>query len=264
MCEILPHLDWESLGNASPKWFAGYSDNTNFTFLQTTLADTASLYAPCAGAFGMRPWHQAIETAFDVITGNPSVYHEKERTVVVKDYGFWEKDSFKSEENPTAPYNPTEPVVLKAYGADGSQTDCLHLEGRLLGGCMDCLVNLTGTAFDRVAQFQEKYADDGILWFLESCDLNVFSIRRAMWHMEQSGWFEKATGFLIGRPLVFGQEMMGLDQYEAVLEILRKYHVPVVMDVSIGHLPPSIPVICGSKAKADIKGNDLTLSMQLV
>ena len=26
--------------------------------------------------------------------------------------------------------------------------------------------------------------------FFESCDLNVFSIRRAMWQMDNAGWFE--------------------------------------------------------------------------
>ena len=38
-------------------------------FLQTTMADTASLYAPCAGAFGMKPWHRAVQDAFGVLTG---------------------------------------------------------------------------------------------------------------------------------------------------------------------------------------------------
>lgn len=263
MCEILPYLDFEKIKDMPPKWYMGYSDNTNFTFLQTTLADTASLYAPCAGAFGMKPWHQSIEDAFGVLTGASAVYSPEHKTVVIQSYDLWEKESLKSEDNPTASYHVTEPVVLKSF-SDGKQTDKLHLEGRLLGGCMDCLVNLTGTAFDQVAAFHEKYADDGILWFLESCDLNVMSIRRAMWHMEQAGWFEKAKGFLIGRPLVFGQEMMGLDQYEAVLGIVEKYHVPVVMDVNIGHLPPSMPIVCGSKAKVDVDGNAMQLAMQLV
>ena len=54
----------------------------------------------------------------------------------------------------------------------------LHLKEWLVGGCMDCLVNLTGTSFDKVKEFNERYAADGIIWFLESCDLNVFAIRR--------------------------------------------------------------------------------------
>src|SRR5699024_10408965 len=53
MCEILGHLDFEALKQAEPKWYMGYSDNTNFTFLLTTLCDTASIYGPCAAAFGM-------------------------------------------------------------------------------------------------------------------------------------------------------------------------------------------------------------------
>lgn len=262
MCEILPLLDFEKIKKAAPKWFAGYSDNTNFTFLQTVLDDTASLYAPCAGAFGMEPWHKSIKDEFDVLTGSPSVYNEVTNTVTITGYDLWEKDSLKSEENPTAGLNVTEPVVLKTYS--GGQTGSASFSGRLLGGCMDCLVNLTGTSFDKVSDFQKKYKDDGIVWFLESCDLNVMSIRRAMWHMEQAGWFENAKGFLIGRPLVFGQEMMGLDQYEAVLGILRKYNVPVVMDVNFGHLPPAMPIICGSMAHVDVSGSDFKIEMKLV
>ena len=33
---------------AKPKWFMGYSDNTNLTFLLTTLCDTAAIYGPLA------------------------------------------------------------------------------------------------------------------------------------------------------------------------------------------------------------------------
>lgn len=46
--------------------------------------------------------------------------------------------------------------------------------------------------------------------------------------------------FLIGRPLSFGEEAFGMDQYEAVVSMLRQYEVPIVMDVDIGHLPPML------------------------
>ena len=225
--------------------------------------------------------HEAVAqgSAFGVLTGtleetagNSGTERESaadgqkkvpERKITITDYDLWEKESLKSEENPTAPYHATEKSVLRVYSEDGTVTTQTRVSGRLLGGCMDCLVNLTGTSFDKVAEFQKKYRDDGILWFLESCDLNVMSIRRAMWHMKQAGWFENTKGFLIGRPLQFGQEMMGLDQYEAVMGIVREYHVPVIMDVSIGHLPPSMPVICGSLAEAVVHENKLTLEMRL-
>lgn len=54
---------------------------------------------------------------------------------------------------------------------------------------MDCLVNLLGTRFDHVKEFQERYKEDGFLWFLEACDLHVMSIRRAIWQMKEAGWF---------------------------------------------------------------------------
>lgn len=57
MCEVVPYIDFEALKNATPKWYMGYSDNTNFTFLSAILMDTAAVYGPCAAAFGMEPWH---------------------------------------------------------------------------------------------------------------------------------------------------------------------------------------------------------------
>ena len=36
---------------------------------------------------------------------------------------------------------------------------------------------------------------------LEACDLSPMAIRRTIWHLKMQGWFEHASGFLIGRPL---------------------------------------------------------------
>ena len=50
MCEVLSHMDFEALKAAKPKWYMGFSDNTNMTFLLATLCDTASIYGPCASS----------------------------------------------------------------------------------------------------------------------------------------------------------------------------------------------------------------------
>lgn len=245
MCEDLDFIDFERLKKAEPKWFMGYSDNTNFTYLLTTLCDTASLYGPCAPAFGMNPWHKSLEDAFAILTG------EKNECA---GYNGWEKESFKSEENPLAPYHITEKREIKRF-----PNQDVVLKGRLLGGCLDCLVNLSGTKYDKTVEFIETYKEDGIIWFFESCDLNVMSIRRAMWQLEHTGWFQYCKGFLIGRPLQFGTEMMGLDCYEAVLGIVRKYGVPVLMDVDLGHLPPMMPMVCGAYAVIHSQGNEIQI-----
>lgn len=274
MCEILPYVDFEKLANATPKWFIGYSDNTNLTYLLATLADTASVYGPCAAAFGMEPWHESIADAFAVLTG------EKRK---VQGYALWEKESLKSAENPLAPYNVTEPRAIRSYvgknpvfeqNTNESESGeavvseelygaKLQFQGRLLGGCMDCLVTFLGTRFDKTKEFVERYKEDGIIWFLEACELNVFSIRRAMWQMEEAGWFQHVKGFLIGRPMN-GEAMMGLDAYEAVLEVAGRKNVPVIMDVDLGHIAPMMPIVVGSLAEVIVMGNDIELEMKYV
>ncbi len=245
MCEILDHVDFHAIAQASPKWYMGYSDNTNFTYLLATLCDTASVYGPCAAAFGMQPWHESLEDAWKLLTGEKKV---------IKGYDLWEKEGLRSEEEPLLPYHVTEPRIIKKFPDED-----ITLEGRLLGGCMDCLVNLLGTQYDETVSFVKKYKEDGIIWFLEACDLNVMSIRRAMWQMEHTGWFRYTKGFLIGRPYCMDSEMMGLDQYEAVLGIIGHYGVPVIMDLDIGHLAPMMPMVCGGKATVQVTGNDIQI-----
>ncbi|MDO4291861.1 MAG: LD-carboxypeptidase [Eubacteriales bacterium] len=250
MCEILDFVDFDRLSQAAPKWYMGYSDNTNFTFLLPTLTDTASVYGPCAAAFGMEPWHPSLEDALGLLTV---------KKLSVSGYPLWEPESQKDEAHPLAPYHVTRPRLLRRF----PDRD-VSFSGRLLGGCMDCLVTLLGTRYDRVAEFAGRYREDGILWFLESCDLNPFAIRRAMWQMEHAGWFSHVKGFLIGRPGCFGQEMMGLDAYQAVLAVASRLQVPVIMDVDLGHLPPMMPLITGSLAEVSVKGNDISIHMSLV
>lgn len=240
MCEDLDYVDFTKLAQAEPKWFMGYSDNTNLCFLLTTLCDTASIYGPCAAAFGMEPWHEAITDAYQLLRGEKLCMHS---------YSHYEKESLKDEEHPLLPYNVTEPNRPCCMGGGG---DTAVFSGRLLGGCMDCLVNLTGTVYDKVAEFAEHYREDGIIWFLEACDLNVMAIRRAMWQMEHAGWFQYVKGFIIGRPCL-GEEMMGLDRYHAFYDVVSHYGVPVVMDADVGHIPPMMPLICGSYARAEYR-----------
>lgn len=253
MCEILEYVDFDAIRAAAPKWFMGYSDNTNITFLLNTICDTAAIYGPCAASFGMEPWHPSLADAVAVLEG-------KKRELC--GYDLWERESLKDEEHPLAPLNVTEPRVLRLYqGAEPA--GAVQASGRLTGGCLDCLNNLVGTRFDRVKEFNRKYRQDGVLWILESCDLNVFDIRRALWHMKQAGWFECASGFLIGRPGCFGQEMMGLDQYSAVYGVLGELNVPILMDLDIGHLPPQMPLISGAYAEVFAREQKLNISMKL-
>lgn len=262
MCETMSNVDFEAIKAAEPKWYMGYSDNTNMTFLLTTLCDTAAIYGPCAQTFGMEPWDVSLQDTYDLLCGKKNS---------VTGYERWEKNSLKDKEHPLVPYNLTEEsnirgfvptkenMEMESFLGKENPDEKVQFEGRLVGGCMDCLVNLLGTKFDEVKGFNERYKEDGIIWFMESCELNVMSIRRAIWQMENAGWFEHVKGFLIGRPMLFGQDIMGLDQYHAVVDLLKEYNVPIIMDLDIGHLAPSMPIVSGAYARVDVKGNRITI-----
>ena len=253
MCEAVSYMDFERMKQAKPKWFMGFSDNTNFTFLSAILMDTAAIYGPCAASFGMEPWHPVIQDAWDLLCGKKDT---------INGYDLWEKEGLKDEEHPLLPYNVTEPVILRKYicengiAMDVEDDRIISLEGRLIGGCMDILQMYPGTPYDKVNEFNEKYKEDGFIWFMESCDLNLMAIRRALWQMKEAGWFKYLKGFLIGRPLCYGEEAFGIDQYRAVTDVLAEYNVPIIMDFNLGHLPPSIPMICGGTARISVTENN--------
>lgn len=60
MCEILPYMDFDRLAKADPKWYMGYSDNTNMTYL---------LCNPCRYRLHLRSlrrrfWHGAVASRY--------------------------------------------------------------------------------------------------------------------------------------------------------------------------------------------------------
>jgi muramoyltetrapeptide carboxypeptidase LdcA involved in peptidoglycan recycling len=256
MCEVIPYMDFARIKAAKPKWYMGFSDNTNFTFLSVTICDTAAIYGPCASQFGMEPWDESVSDSFALLNGKLNRVHN---------YVKWERESIKDETHPYAPYNLTEQTRIRCFlpenGRLVEQTDAepITFSGRLIGGCMDCLVTLLGTEFDHVKEFNERRSDTKKIWFLESCDLNVMSIRRAVWQMKHAGWFDDVSAFLIGRPLCFGEELFGLDQYRAVTDLLAEFKVPVIMDLDIGHLPPMMPLVCGATADVTVAGNRIDI-----
>lgn len=271
MCEDLPYVDWELIRASKPKWFMGYSDNTNLTFLLNTLCDTASIYGPCAASFG-GVQQNYIEDAYKVFTGamarvtnydewylepSPSGITVQEGSTTVEIEGSDREIEIISDK----PYIKM-PYNQKIFVGQ-ENTNQADFAGRLAGGCLDCLTNLVGTGFDKVSEYIKKYEQDGIVWFLEACDLNVMSIRRALWQMEQAGWFGNVKGFLIGRPLHYYDTFGDFDRIKAVTGILSKYDVPIVMDIDLGHLSPQMPIISGSVGKIRAKDNAIAIEYVL-
>ena len=119
MCEILDYVDWNAIAQAEPKWYMGYSDNTNMTYLLATLCDTASIYGPCAAAFGMEPWHQSLTDAYELLRG-------KKQTVC--GYELWEKEGKKEGKRKSLIE-----VIQKMKSLNIEQIPVIGVEGDLVG-----------------------------------------------------------------------------------------------------------------------------------
>lgn len=267
MNETISCLDFDKLAQAKPKWYMGYSDNTNMIFPMATLCGVPGIYGPCACGFG-KPWEATENDAFALLEGTCLTIHGYDKF----ERPDW--DDGMEEVDPLAMYCLTEPKILRSYVPEPSSpvpagslrlaapSQKIVMEGTLLGGCLDILENLSGTRFENVRSFVER--GEKVIWVIEACDLLPMSIRRTMWHLKQQGWFDTAAGFLIGRPLAsFEQNMMGVDAYNAVTDVIAELGVPVIMDADIGHVSPMMPLIIGSHAKVTACDNDLTVEMSL-
>ena len=245
MDEMLPYVDFEKIKTLPPKWFMGFSDNTNLTFTLTTICDLITIYGPCAANFYEKPIRLSRLDALEMLHGKR----------VFEGYPKWHKPNFKKKPDPTKKVNP---VARERYMTPKVITPHNYkkpFEGTMLGGCLDCLVNLCGTRFDHVKEFIEKHPE-GIVWYLEACDLSVLSIRRALFQLKESGWFKNAKGFLIGRPLCWDQKIGNVDRFNAVIDQLEDLNVPILLDVDLGHYSPSMPMLNGEKATVSlIDGN---------
>lgn len=234
MMEILDFIDFDVIKSLKPKFFMGYSDNTNLTFLLTTLSDVASIYGQNVTEFGMRVLDPSLVNALTFIEGKKTtqtsfLFHEPKNVETT---------------DPLASYQLTEPNKWKNLRNE----DSIHLEGRFIGGCLDVLLLYPGTKYDRISSFLDTYKDDGIVWYLEACDLNVFAYKRALWQLKNAGWFKHVKGFIFGRPLML-EPFVDMDQYTVTSDILGDLNVPIIMDSDIGYVQPTLTLLNGAYAK---------------
>ena len=249
MMDILPYIDFEKIRQAKPKYFMGLSDNTNLVFTLPVLTDTAAVYGSCFGSFGMEKWYRSLKENHKIITG---------QQLSQLSFPKYEKEGWPKEDlDPYAGFNMRKKVEYRSLdGKDHKFT------GRLIGGCLDILVMLCGTRFADIDPFLEKYKEDGFIWYLESCDLNVVSQQRALWQLRENGWFKYCRGIIYGRP-IDSEEFFGVTLEDALRDGIGCLDVPVVYGCDFGHLPPGWTLIAGSVATFEKEGTKGRISFEL-
>ena len=238
MCEILDYIDFEKIKNLPPKWFVGFSDNTNLTFTLTTLCNIETIYGCCAGAFHFEKLtYDALDT-YSMLQGKLDFK------------GYPKYESISNKEDPFSNYNLDTKKTITAINYDSS------FSGVILGGNLDILQLLCGTPYDKVKEYTLSHKE-GIIFYLEACDLSVLGIKRALLQLKRAGWFQNIKGFLIGRPLCIGTECLGINHLNAVTDILNDFHVPILLDIDLGHLAPSLPFRNGAYATVEFKNKNI-------
>ncbi len=237
--ELLPLMDWSVL-EEHPKWIQGYSDNTVLLFKATAEHDIATVYCGNFGDYGMEPWHRSVAENLEFVEGKryeqtSFPYHEK---------GFADRvtglEGLREEER----------TVWASPSGDVS------FEGRLIGGCMDVLdwYHRKGTADP--SGFVSKYKGEGIVWYMETYDMDEGRVSRMLRGMSEDGWFDGAAGFVFGRPLFFSGE----DYVTTVTDSLSGFDVPKVFGADVGHKAPRMTFINGAKARFEVNGGGCRLS----
>ena len=238
LMEMLEYQDYELI-KANPKWIQGYSDNTGLIYPITTICDMATVYSGNVGDYGMSLWHDGVKNNLKLLEG---------KNIEQKEFDLFENEYVKKVTGYEG-YNLTDKVKYEFVSENKSE----NFTGRLLGGCLDVLIMLCGTKYDKTAEFVRKYKEDGIIWYLESFDLSSARIQCALWQLKEAGWFEGAKGFLFGRPCFFREEYE-TDFNEAVKTALDSLNLPIITGCDIGHRPPRLTMINGLTAEISFDG----------
>ena len=232
LVECLPYVDFNKI-TQNPKFIQGFSDPTGILFQLTTKYNIATIYSMNFGDFGTEKYSRDITDNLEIISGN-----------LIK------QESYEMFENERAEkitglegYNYTDKVEWKTL-----DNKDITIKGRIIGGCLDLIAELSGTKYDGVKDFLEKYKQDGIIWFFDNCELSKEELIRVLWKFNELGYFKYTKGIVFGR---CGNDNSYLDYtMEQALQdsVVSNLNIPIIYDADISHKGPSMTIINGAIA----------------
>lgn len=233
--EMLPYIDWKSI-DKHPKWYAGYSDPTNYLYTITTKLDIATIYGFNAGSFDSRSLDKAQTNALSIFSGN-----------IVR------QDSFEKHFTP-GDFEATEPSCEVYW--DLFNSDSLDVKGRMIGGCLDVIARLIGTEYDGTPDFTKRYKD--LIWFFDVYECKAEDLYRIMLQFKYAGYFKNA------KAVIFGRIMFPDSTGDKYTELIKKaLDIPFIWNADIGHVHPSMTIINGSFARVRCANGKGSIEMSL-
>lgn len=241
-CQLLPHLDYELI-RRTPKIFIGYSDITvlnvalhvrtglvtfNGPALITDFAEFPQMLPYTASHF-LRAVSQP--EPIGVIDASPTWTEE---------FLDWEQQ-----------LDLTRPRTLQP-NAGVQWLRQGRAIGRLLGGCLESLDHLRGTAFWPTW--------DGAILFLETSE-EVPSpawVDARLMDYQNMGVLARINGLIIGRSMGYSA-VMRQDLWRIVVERTRAYTFPILAELDFGHTAPQFTLPLGVQAQLDSAAGTLAI-----
>lgn len=247
LVEMLPYVNFELL-KSNPKYVAGFSDPTGLLYPITTKYDIATIYGQNFNSFGADIKYQCEKDFLEIIKGGKLKEHS---------YELYEEVS-PERITGTEPSNLTEKVYWKTL-----DEKAVSVKGRIIGGCFDLISELIGTKYDGMENFNEKYKNDGIIWYFDNCELSMEETIRTLWKMNEFDYFKYTKCIIFGR---FGVNVSYCDyDVKSCLEdsVISKLNIPIVYDADISHKDPCLTIINGSIATVNVKDGKANISFEL-
>jgi muramoyltetrapeptide carboxypeptidase LdcA involved in peptidoglycan recycling len=238
--ELLDRIDFRALAAAPAKWFSGFSDLSTLHLPLTLNAGWATLHGPnlmqlttpdldvtTAGI-----WRMLTSAHLDEVVQHSSAVFEKIN----------------------APADADRHETTQWKRLDGSAAP-LTLQGRLIGGCLDTISRLAGTAYGDVPAFVRATGADGALLYFENGELKPFELTRALHGLAKNGWFTDVQGVLMGRSAAPDAGVPDEFGYvDALRSALGGIKCPVLYDMDIGHVSPQNSLVNGALARVEFSG----------
>lgn len=235
LVEILPYIDFNLIKN-NPKYICGFSDPTGLLFPITTKYDIATIYGSNFSSFGEEEFHRCHYDFLDIITG---------KRLNEESYDMYEGE-YQEKVTGLEGLNLTDKVYW--HTLDNKK---VNITGRIIGGCFDIIAELAGTKYDGTKDFNERYKEDGIIWYFDNCELSMEETIRTLWKLNELDYFKYTKLVIFGR---FGLEKSYFDYYVKTClqdSILNELNIPIIYDADISHKGPSLTIINGSMAHVE-------------
>ncbi|WP_170236295.1 LD-carboxypeptidase [Marihabitans asiaticum] len=254
--DLLPLLDLDLLAASEPCWYVGFSDTVTTMLPLTLVAGWATLHGgnlmdtPYAPADGHLHWLDvATHSGHGGGQGTPFV----QRAASHHRAAGWDDYAADPE---VATMTLAEPTAWRLMGGEGGSA---RFSGRLVGGCVEVLSPLAGTRYADVPGFAPE---EELVVYLEVAEAGPYEVARAVHGLRLAGWFDRASGVLVGRTPAPDAESW--TQHDAVADALRDLDVPVVLDADIGHQQPQLPLVNGARAEVIVDGGEASIAQSMV